>query len=98
MVVTPVGRAFHCPRCGSAARTMLPTRSDRVSARFPSRTIPGRGGWTQKPLDWSGLFCSPGAPTVDVKPTTAVIQRYLDALPEDATAEPVVRELLERAV
>jgi RNA polymerase sigma-70 factor (ECF subfamily) len=32
------------------------------------------------------------------EPTTAVIQRYLDALPEDDTAEPVIRELLERAV
>jgi RNA polymerase sigma-70 factor (ECF subfamily) len=30
-------------------------------------------------------------------PTTAVIQRYLDALPGDATAEPAIRELLERA-
>jgi RNA polymerase sigma-70 factor (ECF subfamily) len=29
--------------------------------------------------------------------TTAVIQRYLDALPGDAAAEPAVRELLERA-
>jgi RNA polymerase sigma-70 factor (ECF subfamily) len=33
------------------------------------------------------------------EPTTAVIQRYLDALPGDNTAaEPVIRELLERAV
>jgi RNA polymerase sigma-70 factor (ECF subfamily) len=31
------------------------------------------------------------------EPTTAVIQRYLDALPGDTAAEPVVRELLERA-
>jgi RNA polymerase sigma-70 factor (ECF subfamily) len=31
------------------------------------------------------------------EPTTVVIQRYLDALPGDTTAEPVVRELLERA-
>jgi RNA polymerase sigma-70 factor (ECF subfamily) len=31
------------------------------------------------------------------EPTTIVIQRYLDALPGDAAAEPVVRELLERA-
>jgi RNA polymerase sigma-70 factor (ECF subfamily) len=30
--------------------------------------------------------------------TTAVIQRYLDALPVDATAEPQIRELLERSV
>jgi RNA polymerase sigma-70 factor (ECF subfamily) len=31
------------------------------------------------------------------EPTTVVIQRYLDALPGDNIAEPVVRELLERA-
>jgi RNA polymerase sigma-70 factor (ECF subfamily) len=32
------------------------------------------------------------------EPTTAVIQRYLDALPGDSAAEPIIRELLERAV
>jgi RNA polymerase sigma-70 factor (ECF subfamily) len=32
------------------------------------------------------------------EPTTAVIQRYLDALPGDAAAEPAVRVLLERSV
>jgi RNA polymerase sigma-70 factor (ECF subfamily) len=32
------------------------------------------------------------------EPTTAVIQRYLDALPKDTASEPAVRELLERAV
>jgi RNA polymerase sigma-70 factor (ECF subfamily) len=32
------------------------------------------------------------------EPTTAVIQRYLDALPGDPAAEPIVRELLDRAV
>src|SRR6516162_7672947 len=31
------------------------------------------------------------------EPTTVIIQHYLDALPGDAAAEPVVRELLERA-
>jgi RNA polymerase sigma-70 factor (ECF subfamily) len=31
------------------------------------------------------------------EPTTVIIQRYLDALPEDPAAEPIVRELLERA-
>jgi RNA polymerase sigma-70 factor (ECF subfamily) len=34
---------------------------------------------------------------MDEEPTTAVIQRYLDALPRDPNAEPAVRELLERA-
>jgi RNA polymerase sigma factor (sigma-70 family) len=32
------------------------------------------------------------------EPTTAAIQRYLDALPGDMAAEPIIRELLERAV
>src|SRR6516225_7648662 len=32
------------------------------------------------------------------EPTTAVIERYLDALPGDGDAEPAVRALLERAV
>jgi hypothetical protein len=31
------------------------------------------------------------------EPTTAAIQRYLEALPEDSAAEPIIRELLERA-
>jgi hypothetical protein len=31
------------------------------------------------------------------EPTTTVIQRYLDALPGNPDAEPVIRELLERA-
>src|SRR3954454_19996830 len=32
------------------------------------------------------------------KPTAAVIQRYLEALPGDSAAEPIIRELLGRAV
>ena len=32
------------------------------------------------------------------EPTTVVIQRYLEALPGDTATDPVVRELLERAV
>jgi RNA polymerase sigma-70 factor (ECF subfamily) len=34
---------------------------------------------------------------VPEEPTTVAIQRYLDALPGDPAAEPVIRELLERA-
>ena len=34
---------------------------------------------------------------MDEAPTTVVIQRYLDAVPGDSAAEPVVRELLEPA-
>src|SRR5947199_10541677 len=32
------------------------------------------------------------------EPTTPAIQRYLEALPGDTAAEPVIRELLDRAV
>jgi RNA polymerase sigma-70 factor (ECF subfamily) len=32
------------------------------------------------------------------EPTTVIIQRYLDALPDDQAAEPIIRELLDRAV
>jgi RNA polymerase sigma-70 factor (ECF subfamily) len=32
------------------------------------------------------------------KPTTAAIQRCMDALQEDTSAEPLIRDLLERAV
>jgi RNA polymerase sigma-70 factor (ECF subfamily) len=31
------------------------------------------------------------------EPTTVIIQRYLDAMPGDPAAEPIIRELLERA-
>jgi hypothetical protein len=32
------------------------------------------------------------------EPTTVILQRYLDVLPEGTAAEPIIRELLERAV
>jgi RNA polymerase sigma factor (sigma-70 family) len=38
-----------------------------------------------------------GSFIVSEEPTTVVVQRYLDALAGDAPAEPIVRELLERA-
>jgi RNA polymerase sigma-70 factor (ECF subfamily) len=38
-----------------------------------------------------------GALAMNEEPTTVIVQRYLDALPGDAAAEPVVRELLQRA-
>ena len=38
-----------------------------------------------------------GALAMSEEPTTVIIQRYLDALPGDTAAEPVVRELLQRA-
>ena len=38
-----------------------------------------------------------GVLAMSEEPTTVIIQRYLDALPGDTAAEPVIRELLERA-
>jgi RNA polymerase sigma-70 factor (ECF subfamily) len=38
-----------------------------------------------------------GALAMNEEPTTVIVQRYLDALPGDAAAEPIVRELLGRA-
>jgi len=32
---------------------------------------------------------------MDEEPTTAVIQRYLDALPGDQAADPIIRDLLD---
>jgi hypothetical protein len=37
------------------------------------------------------------ARAVPGEPTTAVIQHYLDVLPGDPAAEPIIRELPERA-
>jgi RNA polymerase sigma-70 factor (ECF subfamily) len=45
--------------------------------------------WNVAPLD---------ALAMPEEPTTAAIQRYLNALPEDEAAEPIIRELLGRAV
>ena len=47
---------------------------------------------------WLEPVWSLGAPAMHEEPTTAIIQRYLDALPGDPAAEPIIRELLERAV
>jgi RNA polymerase sigma factor (sigma-70 family) len=47
---------------------------------------------SEVPTSIEGLF------VVNEEPTTAVVQRYLNALAGDAPAEPIVRELLDRAV
>jgi RNA polymerase sigma factor (sigma-70 family) len=50
-------------------------------------------------LNWSKLIRSSESLAMNEEPTTAAIQRYLEALPGDAAAaEPIVRELLERSV
>src|SRR5262249_15515168 len=68
--------------------------------------------WTQSRNSRISLCCSAsmGGPpplpppcslvglAVQEEPTTVVIQRYLDALPGDPAAEPLIRELLDRAV
>ena len=55
------------------------------------------GSWTRGPIESASMPPSPGSFVVSEEPTTAVVQRYLDALAGDAPAEPIVRELLERA-
>src|SRR5262249_10074870 len=78
------------------------------------RTLPpirsGRGLLLVPHLSWDGRVdnkfdkmaaqspCSSDALAMNEEPTTAIIQRYLDALPGDSAAEPPIRELLERAV
>jgi RNA polymerase sigma-70 factor (ECF subfamily) len=49
-------------------------------------------------IDWLALLCSSETLAMHEEQTTVIIQRYLDALPGDTVAEPMVRELLERAV
>jgi RNA polymerase sigma-70 factor (ECF subfamily) len=44
----------------------------------------------------SALFF--GGLAMHEEPTTVIIQRYLDALPGDPAAEPIIQELLDRAV
>jgi RNA polymerase sigma-70 factor (ECF subfamily) len=66
--------------------------------RFSSRIIAGSGRWTKKLIDCLSPRCSSVSLAMHEEPTTVIIQRYLDALPGDAAAEPIVRELLERAV
>src|SRR5262249_6727141 len=98
MVVPPVRLGVSPPAMPCDDKDDAPTRPRRVSARFPSRTTPEKGGWTPKWIDWLEPSCSSGALPMPEPPPPAVIQRYLDALPEDPATEPAIRELLERAV
>src|SRR6516162_401254 len=81
---------------GGAPSSLLPP----PSCNYPviALVIPERGGWTQKLINWRWPIRSCGALAMHDEPTTAIIQRYLDALPEDPAAEPIIRELLDRAV
>src|SRR5579871_2167917 len=49
-------------------------------------------------LEWQQTLTLPVGLAMNEEPTTAVIQRCLDALQEGTAAEPLVRDLLERAV
>ena len=80
-----------------ASETRVQHDAGAALARFSSRTITERGGWTSKLIDWLSPPCSSVTLAMHEEPTTVIIQRYLDALPGDTVAEPVVRELLERA-
>src|SRR5262249_20379237 len=55
-------------------------------------------GWTPNSINWQQPFRGPVAIAMPEEPTTAAIQRYLNALAGDTPAEPLIRELLERAV
>ena|SRR6516164_1383247 len=67
-----------------------------------SLAIPERAEATQKLKKTPRIPCIPPFSSIGVRqheePTTAVIQRYLDALPDDLAADTIVRELLDRAV
>src|SRR5262249_8493812 len=98
MVVPPEGWAFHRQRWGSGTRTMLPPGpSGSVPDSRPAPRLRGGGGRTNS-IDWLGPNCASHALSLPEEPTTTLIQRYLDAVPGDQAAEPVIRELLERAV
>src|SRR4051812_47679024 len=72
----------------------------RVAATDPPVSNPSRrGGWTR---DGIGL-CADAAPapylaTMSADHTTAAVERYLIALAGDGPADPVIRDLLDRAV
>src|SRR5262249_38229140 len=76
-------------------RCSHPIRPGRCQTPVPHHSWEGRVDTKIGKLARGGL--SPGASALGEQPTTPVSQRYLDALPGDATAEPAVRELLEQA-
>jgi RNA polymerase sigma factor (sigma-70 family) len=77
--------------------TIPEDRPERPNGRRFTRYLTESGGWTPEPID-----SARGYPRRDFvvsdEPTTAVVQRYLDALAGDAPADPIVRDLLGRAV
>src|SRR5262249_14153558 len=72
-------------------------RSGRARARFSSHTLPGTYGVDKKLHKMAVAALIFGALAMNEEPTTVIIQRYLAALPGDPAAEPIIRELLERA-
>jgi RNA polymerase sigma factor (sigma-70 family) len=79
----------------------IPSVSICLAESPPGVLLPGlfakSGRWTRDPIKSSRMPPASGSFAVSEEPTTAVVQRYLDALAGDAPAEPIVRELLERA-
>src|SRR5271166_3606839 len=93
---TPAPMPCEAPVTTAVFRVLFMVVSLRYRAWPTSRPthLLRRGGWTAKSINYPSPACSSGAPAVDEAPTTVIIQRYLDALPGDPAAEPVVRELL----
>src|SRR6516162_8739627 len=73
----------------------MATGTGRCPLPVPHSSWEGRVDNKMDRMAVTALFF--GDPAMHEEPTTVVIQRYLDALPGDPAAEPIVRELLERA-
>src|SRR5215469_14755940 len=92
-----------CPRRPALSRT-LKSAPAVFHLPGPGRLSPPRrahfpesGGWTRDLIESASMPPVSGSFVVSEEPTTAVVQRYLDALTGDTPAEPIVRELLGRA-
>src|SRR3954464_13948483 len=74
---------------------MMDTGRDRMATG--SNGIPSfkRGGWTPTQSDNDLFWRRADVPESN---TTAVVQRYLDALAGDQPAEPIIRTLLDQSV
>src|SRR5262249_41370294 len=70
-------------------------RSGQSPRLVPHSSWDGRGGQEIAKMAVAALIF--GVLAMSEEPTTVIIQRYLDALPGDTAAEPIIRELLERA-
>src|SRR5262245_1520388 len=92
-----MGKWSWCSSLGEIVRGARDGFAMHCIARFPPHTISRRSRATTNSIKWPSLPCSSEASAMHEEPTTVIIQRYLNALPGDLAAEPVIRELLERA-